>query len=716
MAKQQAFRELLDNDLPKEGAPELGGAHLIGLPAVLLPLIGRARLLQQLLGLFAPPAVRLVTLTGPGGTGKTRLALQALLELAHTYADGACCIDLAPLSSAELVPSAICAKLGLRERGGRPLVEDLADYLRNRHTLLLLDNFEHLLAAAPLVANLLNKAPSLDILITSRTALHLPRERELLVPPLELPNLQQLPQLDELRWNPSVALFTERAKQADPDFELDSSNAAAVAALCVRLDGMPLAIELAAARSRMLPVETMLDRLDNRFELLRSTTSNQPGRQQTLRETLDWSYNLLGPSAQRLLVLLGAFAGSATLEAIGRVAADVPAPHTPAALLDDLDALLDSSLLRRTDGSDGEPRYAMLETIRAYAQERLAAHSESAALLRRHNAYYLELAEQAAPKLIGPDQARWLARLDEESANLRGVFERLLAGGDAESAARLAAALLYFWRIRGRLYEGRSTLKAALAHSERMSPGTHARALLTAGRIARELGDLSEATLLLEQSLALLRAQDDHSSVSEVLNHLGVLAYDQGRFDDAEQIHHECLELRRQLGYRRGMAGTLTNLGEVARQRGDYARALGLHRESLNLFQQTGDGWGAALAQLNLGMTAYLLGEYSEAERALMACLWLCVQLGDKGILTECLEGLAMLAVVGGQTVRAARLGGGAARLRDISGSALPPLDRAALDQRLAPVRSQLGDEFFAAAWQAGYNLSTDEIIAFALE
>ncbi|HEU4322502.1 MAG TPA: tetratricopeptide repeat protein [Roseiflexaceae bacterium] len=707
MSEQRALGELLHHDRLQQSGP---GGRLAGLTEALPPLVGRASLLQELLGLFAPPAVRLVTLTGPGGTGKTRLALQAAVELAHRYADGVCVIDLVPLSTPDLVPVTIAARLG--ERGDRPLAETL----RDRHILLLLDNFEHLLAAAPFVGSLLSAVPSLDILITSRTALRLPGERALLVPPLELPDLQRLPLPEQLRQNASVALFSQRAETVDPDFKLDNANAAAVAAICVRLDGLPLAIELAAARSHLLSPCDMLDRLDNRFVLLRSTASDRSGRQQTLGETLDWSYNLLEPSAQRLLATLGTFAGGAALEAIAQVVADTPTQHTLAALQDDLDALLNSSLLRRNTGSDGEPRYSMLETIHAYARERLAGHTDAPALIQRHSAYYLELAEQAAPKLIGPEQARWLARLDDENADLRAAFERLLAGGDADGAARLVTALLYFWRIRGRLYEGRCALKAALAHSERMRPATRARALLTAGRIARELGDLTEAAMSLEQSLRLLRAEGNQAGVSDVLNHLGVLAYDQGRFDDAERLHQECLELRRRLGYHRGMAGTLTNLGEVARQRGDYARALALHRESLDLFQQTGDGWGAALAQLNLGVAAALLGEHSEAERALMACLWLCVQLSDKGILTECLEGLAMLAALGGQAERAARLSGGAARLRDLSGSTLPPLDRAALEQRLAPAREQVGDAAFTSAWAAGYNLSTDELVACALE
>ena len=498
-------------------------------------------------------------MTGPGGTGKTRLSLQVAAEVVEEFPDGAWFINLAPISDPTLVASAIAQTLRVTETAGTSLVESLQSALRNKSLLLLLDNFEQVLPAAPLVADLLAAAPGIKILVTSRASLGLYGEHDLHVPPLQLPDPKHLPSLDRLSQYEAVRLFIERAQAAKEDFAVTNENAPAVAEICVRLDGLPLAIELAAARVRLLPPRALLQRLSSRLKLLTGGGRNLPARQQTLRGAIDWSYSLLNPAEQTLFARLAVFVGGRTVdavEAICNAAGDLPIDP-----LDGVGSLLDKSLLRQEEGPDGEARLVMLETIHEYARERLDVSGEGAALRRQHLAYFLALAEQAEPELRGAAQVAWLHRLETEHENLRAALQWALGTGEAELAVRLASALAWFWEQRSYLSEGRQWLATALALPHAVAPAVRAKALVGAGLLAFRQGDYAHATSLSEASLARYR----------------------------------------ELGDQQGMAGALANLGTVATEHRDYARARALLEESLELSRTLEDDEGIARALNHLG-------------------------------------------------------------------------------------------------------------------
>jgi predicted ATPase len=410
---------------------------------------------------------RLLTLTGPGGTGKTRLSLQVAADALDDFDDGVFFVPLAPVADPSILVSTIAQVLGLREAAGRPMLESLQEYLTNKRLLLVLDNFEHLVTAAAGVGDLLAAVPSLKVLVTSRAVLRLYGEHEYQVPPLRLPDPEHLPTLERLTQYEAVRLFIERAQAVQADFAVTNENAPAVAAVCHRLDGLPLAIELAAARIRLLPPRAMLARLEHRLALLTGGARNLPARQQTLRGAMAWSYELLAPDAQSLFCQLAVFVGGCTLEAAEAVCE--PPDGSALDLLDGLDTLVTNSLVRHEAAADdATPRFTMLETVREYARERLAERREAAVLPRRHAAYYLTLAEQAAGQVFGAGQDVWLGRLEAEHGNLRAALEWTLATPDeGETAVRLGAALWPFWYVRGYLSEGRERLNAALATGSR---------------------------------------------------------------------------------------------------------------------------------------------------------------------------------------------------------------------------------------------------------
>ncbi len=596
-------------------------------------------------------------------------------------------------------------------------------HLRDRQ-LLLLDNFEHVSAAAPLIAEILVAAPQVKALATSRRALQLYGEQEFAVPPLTLPNLRRLPDVSQLLAYEAVALFVRRLQAADPAFEITSANAQVVATICARLDGLPLAIELAAARGKLLDPPGLLARLTDRLGLLTWGPDHIPARQQSLRNTLDWSYGLLDPAAQSLLAQIAVFMGGCTLAAVEAVCQrDAPEPHAVGErrraapqIADSLMTLLTHSLLSSAADSASGRRFTILETIRQYAEERLREGGAQDAVLRRHAAYYLTLVEEAAPELTGPAQGIWLAQLETEHDNIRAALGRALAMADATLAGRLCRALWHFWVLRGHLSEGRMWIDAALVHAHAMAPALLADVLAGGGRLAREQGELALAAAQLTAGLALWREIGDAHGTARALGYLGVVAYDEADFDRAAVLHGESLALRRQIADRWGIAATLTNLGEVARQQGDQQRALALQEQSLALFRDLGDAAGEAAVLLNMGLLQ--ICEYDDAERAgalLRESLVILQALGDEISLAECLEGLASVAAQRGLAERAILIASAAAAIRATRGAPLATADRARYEGSLNRARAALDADDYARAWAAGQELAAADAVAAAL-
>jgi non-specific serine/threonine protein kinase len=685
--------------------------------------------------------------------GKTRLALQVAAGLGDLAPQGVAVVALAALRDPGLVLSAIAQALGVKETGGQPLAQTLAAALGTRRRMLLLDNFEHLLGAAPALAALLAACPGLRALVTSRAALRVQGEQRFVVRPLALPAPGQEgdhpPTLAELAQCAAIQLFVQRAQALRPDFALTEENAAAVVAVCRRLDGLPLAIELAAARITVLSPAALLARLERSLALLTGGARDLPARQQTLRATIAWSHDLLAPEVQELFRQVCVFAGGCTLAAVEAVCRLARAAGE---VLDRLAALVEASLLQ-VGGTDEEPRCGLLETVREYGLEQLEATGEGAAVRERHLTYFLALAEEAEPRLTGPEQDQWLARLEREHDNLRAAL-RWASEQAGEEELRLARALWRFWYTRGYLGEGRGWLEAALVGAQG-PPAARAGALNGAGNLAwaqgeygraavlheealalrRALGDTwgianslgnlaselayqgeyARAAVLLEESLALFRALRDRQGVAHQLANLGGVAYIQGEYARAVALHEEALALRRALGDTGGTAASLNYLGNVAHMQGEYGRAAALHEEALALHRELGSKRGIAGSLISLGLVACMQGDYGGAATLIEECLVLGRDLGARDLVAESLENLAWVAAVRGQPERAARLGGAAEALREALGAPLWPEQRAGHDQAMRAMRAALGEEAFAAGWAAGRVLPLEEAIDIAL-
>jgi predicted ATPase/class 3 adenylate cyclase len=675
------------------------------LPTQLTSFVGREHEVAEVVRLMQ--TARLVTLTGPGGTGKTRLSLQVAAETAADQADGATFVALSTITDPDLVTSAIATTLGLPDAGGRPLRDRLVDQLRDRQHLLVLDNFEQVAAAAPLLSDLLREAPRLRILVSSRVALRISGEQEYPVPPLELPTGP-----DEIAANEAVRLFVERARAVRPDFELDDSNAGAVAEIVSRLDGLPLAIELAAARSRLLSPGAMLPRLERRLDLLAGGMRDLPERQQTLRGAIAWSHDLLDPPERRLFARFAVFVGGAELSEAESVCG--PTGEIGRDVLDGLEALVDHSLLRQVERT-GEPRFFMLGTIRDFAAEQLADSGEQEALRRRHALAYLGLAERAAPSLTTSDQRTWLDRLARDHDNLRAAHGWALEKDDAGVGLRLITALWRFWQIRGNLFEGRSRADAAIAIPGAREAGeTYLAALEAAGGLCYWLGDFPCAQSRYEEVLAVRRDGGDGRATAEALYNLAFTQlFFRADVDQARSLGEEALGLFRGAGDEGGVAKALWALGNVASFQNDPPAARRYCEEAIPILRRLDDAFMLAWSLYTLGQVETVEGNLQASSERLLEALDLFAAADDMSGFALVLDGLAINAQHAGDRHRAARLSGFVASLEARTGTGLNPANR--LIFRFDPGELR-DDPETAATWAEGEALSTPDAIAYARE
>ncbi|HEX6799459.1 MAG TPA: adenylate/guanylate cyclase domain-containing protein [Ktedonobacterales bacterium] len=721
---------LSDPDLPADFPPlKTLDTYQHNLPPQPTPLLGREEQVAALSALLRRPDVRLVTLTGPGGIGKTRLAVQVAAELLDDFADGVWFVRLSRLVDPTLVVPTIARTLGLQEQSSQSLADVLRAYLADRRLLLVLDNFEQVIAAAPEVASLLAASPSLGVLVTSRIRLHLRGEHEYALDPLRLPEPgagRLAP--ERLSQYAAVALFVERAQAARSDFAVTAANAPAIAEVCVRLDGLPLAIELAAARVKLLPPEALLARLSAQLKLLTGGARDLEEHQQTMRATIAWSEGLLASEERVLFRRLAVFVGGCTLEAAEAVCV-APAGSELLGLdvLDGLGTLVDHSLVQQREEGD-EPRFGMLQVIREYALERLEASGEAEALRRAHAAYILALVERAELEMVGPQEGAWLGRLEGEHDNLRAVLGRARERGEMETGLRLAAALRGFWWGRGHLREGREWIEGLLARAggagleegaARTAPPiaerVRARVLLAGGTMAVWQGDAAAGELWLEAAATLAQAGGDQHTAAEALNERGILAAHQGDWERAAVRYEESLALWRPLGDEWGIGLALNNLGDVATHLGDLERAADVLTEALARSRTVGDQGMLAVCLVNLGWVARLRGEVARAEALQREALELVRDLGDPRRCAASLEHLASTAGAAGQGERAARLLGAAATVRETIGAPLPAPERADVEEAVAASRAALGEEAWAAAFASGQALSLEKAVAEAL-
>jgi predicted ATPase/DNA-binding SARP family transcriptional activator len=675
-------------------AASTGPAAALPVPATTL--VGREREVTELVELLERHDVRLVVLTGAGGSGKTRLALEAARRAATSFANGAALVELAPLRDPALVAQTILASLGNAPVSGEEPSETLVRAVAAQDLLLVVDNAEHLREAAPLYTELVGRAPRLTILVTSRAVLHVSGEHVFPVAPL--------------REAEAVELFVERAQLLEPSFARTQANEHDLVEICRRVDGLPLAIELAAARIRTLSPGVLRERLDERLALLTGGPRDLPARQQTLRETIDWSYDLLDEDERTLLARLSVFPAGATLEAIARVCL----ADDDERALDLAERLLDASLLAVQDGPV-ERRYRMLETVRQYAAGRLVS-GDAAETSRRHAEWCLALAETAEQELTGSEQSRWFAALEAEHDNLRAALDHLGESADPASRLRLAVALSRFWYVRGYLAEGRSRLDEALADTRDLPAPLLRRAHTASAAHALLQGDYAAATASSEAALVAARRDDEPRFVANALSNLGAIVLAGGDHERAAAVLDEAVKLAREVGDTRIAALAINNLGDLALTTGDYARAGPLFSESHALLEARGDTANIARSLFNSGAVDLMLGDHASAERRFRDGLGLAREMGDKEDIAWCLEGLASLAAIAGDGERAATLLGVAEALLSEMGAELKPFERqlhAATEERAV---SLCGVAACGAARETGASLTLADGLALADE
>ena len=721
------------------------------LPVQRTVLVGRSGELEQIEELVLGTGVRLLTLTGPGGTGKTRLAIQAAENLAARFDGGVAFVNLAPIADPSRVVSAVARSLSVRESADLPLVRAIAEHLRGRgRTLLFMDNFEQVSDAATLVQQLLDACPELTVLVTSRQGLHIYGEQEFPVPPLPLPAPGALFSTSTLMECPSVALFVQRAAAGKPGFALTRKNAGAVVEICCRLDGLPLAIELAAARVKILPPAELLARIERPLELLTGGARDLPERQQTLRQAIKWSYDLLTAPEQKLFRRLSGFAGGCTLEAAEAVCNTTE--DLGVEVLDGVTALVDNSMLAQRVSEEREPRFVMLETFREYGREQLIAHDEDVATARAHAAYMLVLAEEEHLEMAPDERENWLRCCDVEHDNFRAATQYLISTGDVEWALRLGAAMFRFWEQRDHLTEGRETLARILA-----MPGAaartraRARVIYCAGVLADIQADIDFAEAKGREAYDIYREVGDIQGIATTAIVLAFQAQRRGRYTEAVSRFGETVSLWSQLGDvtavdlakvnmahaaklggdydtarglletvvastqargdARGFAGALNGLGDVAASQGDHAAARRYHHDSLAKYREIDDRWGIARVLTDLANVDLQAGDYRQADNSFKDALKAFRELGHQRGVARQLESLAWCATCQSRDERAVALTSAAAAIRQRIAAPPKPAERERIERALTQARGRISAEAYASAWSDGHSAPLDRLL-----
>jgi predicted ATPase/class 3 adenylate cyclase len=685
-------------------------AHLNNLPTQLTSFVGREKELRDVKKLLQD--AHMVTLIGPGGAGKTRLSIQAASEILDQYPDGVWFVELAPISDPLLVPRTTAIAISLREEPQRQVMDVLCDYLHNKKLLLVLDNCEHLVdACAKMVDKILHTAPNTRILASSREALGIGGEVTYRVPSLGLPDVNHLPPVESLSQYEAVKLFIDRATNAVQTFSVTNDNAPALAQICDRLGGIPLAIELAAAKIRVLSLDQISKRLDDRFRLLTGGNRTALEHHQTLRAAIDWSYNLLPTAEQILFSRLSVFVGGWTLEAAEWVCSDAIVKSED--VLDLLEHLINKSIVIMEE-TQYESRYQMLETMRQYADEKLV---EADARRRQHALYFLTVAETIEPFLEKPEQASWLDTLEREHNNFRAALVWAREKGEVELGLRLASALCLFWFMRSYLSEGLSQIGDFLSLSaSTIDATTRAEALDRAGILARYRGDLKHAHEWIAESLSLRRELGESHGVADSLSNLGFVVLHEGDFIQARQLYSEALTIHRELENQQGIADSLSHLALMAFYEGDYESAQAMDEASLAIWRGLGDQQGITWALQRLGNVKLHQGKYKVAHDLFKESLAISSEIKFKWGIAFSVEGLASVAACTGQAVRAILLAGGACTLRQAIGVPLSSAAQADFERLLSSARKLLGEKIAEQVWVKGLSLNTEQMIAEAQE